>query len=60
MQEPLFFAHNHPSGIPQPSRADRIITEKLVNLLGELGVRVLDHIVVGIEGAVSLSEKGLM
>jgi DNA repair protein RadC len=54
-------AHNHPSGVPEPSAADRAITKELQEALHHIGVRVLDHIVVG--GAstpVSLAERGLM
>lgn len=43
----VILAHNHPSGISTPSQADRAITKRLVDALGLIDVRVLDHIVVG-------------
>lgn len=53
------FAHNHPSGIAEPSAADRAITSELRDALRLIGVRVLDHIVVGQE-CVSMAGRGLM
>jgi DNA repair protein RadC len=50
----VLVAHNHPSGIVDPSRADQAITLRLINALGLLDVRLLDHFVVGSEGAVSI------
>ncbi len=55
----LIFAHNHPSGVAEPSSADVNITRKLKEALGLIDVRVLDHIVVGDE-SVSLAERGLL
>ncbi len=55
----VVFAHNHPSGIPEPSAADRAITRELSDALRLVGVRVLDHIVVG-ETCVSMAARGLM
>ena len=52
-------AHPHPSGEPEPSQADRALTKRLVDALGLIGVRVLDHIVVG-ESCVSFAERGLL
>ena len=43
------FAHNHPSGVAEPSAADRSITRELREALGLVGVRVLDHLIVGAE-----------
>ena len=55
----IIFAHNHPSGEPEPSPADRAITERLKASLALLDIRVLDHIVVGSGGrTVSLAERG--
>jgi DNA repair protein RadC len=55
----VIFAHNHPSGVAEPSRADRTLTKRLQDALALVEVRVLDHIVVaGIE-TVSLAERGL-
>lgn len=53
----VIFAHNHPSGVAEPSQADRAITTKLTEALALVDVRVLDHIVVG-ETAVSFAERG--
>ncbi|TKG17711.1 RadC family protein [Vibrio lentus] len=53
----VIFAHNHPSGDPEPSRADRRITTRLIDALALIDVRVLDHIVVG-EECVSFAERG--
>ena len=53
----VVFAHNHPSGIAEPSLADRRITQRLVDALKLVDLRVLDHIVVG-EDCVSFAEKG--
>lgn len=54
------FAHNHPSGVPEPSSADRAITKELMDALRLVGVRVLDHIVVGATECVSMASRGLM
>jgi DNA repair protein RadC len=51
-------AHNHPSGVAEPSAADRAITHELRDALRLIGVRVLDHIVVGAE-CVSMAGRGL-
>jgi len=53
------FAHNHPSGIAEPSAADRAITGELRDALKLIGVRVLDHIVVGGD-CVSMAGRGLI
>jgi DNA repair protein RadC len=50
--------HNHPSGNPSPSRADVAITERIKDVLSLFDVRVLDHLIVGREGAVSLAREG--
>lgn len=55
----VIFAHNHPSGNAEPSTADKQITERLVDALQLIDVRVLDHIVVG-QGSVSFAERGLL
>jgi DNA repair protein RadC len=54
----LVLAHNHPSGVPEPSQADRTITRKLADALDLVDVNVLDHFVVGVEGVVSFAERG--
>ncbi len=56
----VIFAHNHPSGIAEPSVADIELTERLVCILSELDVRVLDHLVIGAERTVSMAERGLL
>ena len=56
----VILAHNHPSGVAEPSQADRRITGKLKSALGLVDVRVLDHVIVAAEGSVSFAEKGLI
>lgn len=56
----VIFAHNHPSGVAEPSRADQAITRRLVEALTLVDIRVIDHIVVGSEGTVSFAERGLL
>jgi DNA repair protein RadC len=56
----LILVHNHPSGSPQPSRADIEITNRIAEAGRLLGVSVHDHIVIGREGHVSLRAKGLI
>jgi len=56
----VIFAHNHPSGIAEPSVADQQITRQLTDALALVDVRVLDHVVVGDAASVSFAERGLM
>jgi DNA repair protein RadC len=56
----VIFTHNHPSGMPEPSVADKSITVRLREALRLIDVRVLDHIVVGSEGSVSMAEQGMI
>lgn len=56
----VIFAHNHPSGIAEPSRADLALTERLKSVLALVDVRVLDHIVVARRIVVSMAERGLL
>lgn len=56
----LIFAHNHPSGVAEPSRADEAITLALKQALALVDVRVLDHFIVAAGGGVSLAERGLI
>lgn len=56
----VIFAHNHPSGIAEPSRADEQITQRLKEALALVDVRVLDHIVVGDIETTSFAERGLI
>jgi len=55
----VILAHNHPSGVAEPSRADEAITRRLKDALSLVDVRVLDHFVVGDE-VVSFAERGLL
>lgn len=55
----VIFAHNHPSGIAEPSQADQHITRRLQDALALIDVRVLDHFVVG-DQVVSFAERGLL
>ncbi|MDP3295875.1 MAG: DNA repair protein RadC [Nevskia sp.] len=54
----VIFAHNHPSGIAEPSLADRALTNRLRDALALIDVRVLDHFVVGEGQPVSFAERG--
>lgn len=54
----VILAHNHPSGVTEPSAADRAITERLREALGLVEIRVLDHFVVGEGRAASFAERG--
>ena len=56
----VIFAHNHPSGIAEPSLSDKQITERLVKALNLVDVRVLDHMIVGDSTVVSFAERGLL
>ena len=56
----LIFMHNHPSGDPAPSREDRECTQRLVQAGQILGIRVLDHIVLGYEDYYSFADAGLL
>ena len=56
----LILAHNHPSGIAEPSRADEQITVRLKNALDLIDVRVLDHFIIGDGTTVSFAERGLL
>ena len=54
----IIFAHNHPSGVSEPSQADISITHRLKNLLSEVDIRTLDHLIVGDGEVKSLAEQG--
>lgn len=56
----MIFAHNHPSGIAEPSDADRAITLRLKEALNLVDIRTLDHLVVGDDNVVSFAERGLL
>ena len=56
----VIFAHNHPSGVAEPSDTDVRLTRKLVDALALIDVRVLDHLIIGQGVTTSLAERGLM
>jgi DNA repair protein RadC len=56
----VIFAHNHPSGVTEPSRADETLTRALKEALALIDVRVLDHFVVGRGATLSFAERGLL
>lgn len=56
----LILAHNHPSGVAEPSQADQLITQRLKEALSLVDVRVLDHLIVGDNRCESFAERGLI
>lgn len=56
----MILAHNHPSGVAEPSRADELLTQALKQALALVDVRVLDHFVVAGADIVSFAERGLL
>ena len=56
----LIFAHNHPSGVAEPSRSDEALTQVLKQALTLVDVKVLDHFVIGSGAAMSFAERGLL
>jgi DNA repair protein RadC len=56
----VIFAHNHPSGVAEPSRSDELLTASLKQALALVDVRVLDHLIVAGNGTVSFAERGLL
>lgn len=56
----IIFAHNHPSGLAEPSQADELLTQILRQALALVDVRVLDHFIVGEGAAMSFAERGLI
>ncbi len=56
----VILAHNHPSGLAEPSRADEYLTQTLKSALALVDVRVLDHLVVGRGQVVSMAERGMI
>ena len=55
----VILAHNHPSGVPEPSRSDEEITQKLKSALALIDVKIIDHMVIG-DNIVSFAERGLL
>jgi len=56
----VIFAHNHPSGIAEPSRADEMLTQNLKSALALVDVKVIDHFVVAGASILSFAERGLL
>ena len=56
----VIFVHNHPSGDPEPSKEDIQITNRLVEAGNIVGIKILDHIIVGNEQYVSFKDRGIM
>ena len=56
----VIFSHNHPSGSPTPSEADKRLTHRLVQAMGSVDIRVLDHIIVAGTETASFAEQGLI
>ena len=56
----MIVAHNHPSGNPEPSAADKQLTARLLEALSMVGVKLLDHFVVGDGELVSFAERDLL
>ena len=56
----VIFAHNHPSGVAEPSRADELLTQSLKQALALVDIRTLDHFVVAGSRVVSFAERGLL
>ena len=56
----VVFAHNHPSGVCEPSHADELITQRLRDALALVDIRVLDHFIVAGENVMSFAERGLI
>jgi len=56
----VIFAHNHPSGVAEPSQSDRLLTDALKQALALVDVRVLDHFIVAGAGCLSFAERGMV
>ena len=56
----VIFAHNHPSGVAQPSQADELLTRNLREALALVEVKVLDHFIIAGNQAISFAERGLL
>ena len=56
----VIFAHNHPSGVAEPSQSDLAITRRLNDALGLVDIRVLDHFIVGDQEVLSFAERGIL
>ena len=56
----VIFAHNHPSGVAQPSQADELLTRNLKDALALVDVKVLDHFIIAGNASISFAERGLL
>lgn len=56
----VIFAHNHPSGVAQPSQADELLTKNLKDALALVEVKVLDHFIIAGNASISFAERGLL
>lgn len=56
----VILVHNHPSGVPEPSQADELLTHRLKEALALVDIRVLDHLIVGDCGCESFADRGLL
>jgi len=56
----IILAHNHPSGDPEPSAEDVALTRRLADAGDLIGIPILDHVVVGRDGYVSMAERGVL
>lgn len=56
----VIFSHNHPSGSTEPSQEDKLITQRLKQVLSIVDIRVLDHVIVSQEGSDSFVQRGLL
>lgn len=56
----VMFAHNHPSGVAEPSRADELLTQTLKHALALIDVKVLDHFIIGSDSVMSFAERGII
>ena len=56
----VIFAHNHPSGVSEPSRADQLLTASLKQALDLVDIKVFDHFIIGATTTLSFAEKGLL
>lgn len=56
----VIFAHNHPSGVAEPSHADQLLTQSLKQALALVDIKVLDHFIVAGSSALSMAERGLL
>ena len=56
----VIFAHNHPSGVAEPSHADQLLTQSLKQALALVDIKVLDHFIVASGSALSFAERGML